>query len=73
MQWLITVKRMVPIRELDPDDRKDRPWGSYVVEADDEEAALDKFHEHIGIACLDDFDILCQVIGVREPKHARRL
>jgi hypothetical protein len=42
---------------MDIEDRKDRPWGLYAIEAETSEEALDIFHEKIAIACLDHFEI----------------
>lgn len=62
----VTVKRVVDLEAMDPDDRQD-PFlvdgGSkiYVVEARNahaaQEKALDEFHGIVPIGCLDDFEI----------------
>jgi hypothetical protein len=57
--FVIDSKRLVPIKELDHEDKNDRPWGRFVVLANDSEEALDIFHSKIGIACLDHFKITC--------------
>lgn len=53
-----------PKRTLHTEDWEAKPWGSYIVHANDEEEALDKFHENIPIKVLDDFDI--EVTQVKE-------
>lgn len=59
LTYLITVKQTVPFYELTPEDQDDRPTGEYEYDAEDEEEALDEFHETIPIKCLDDFEITC--------------
>jgi hypothetical protein len=64
----ISVVRLVPIDELDHDDRCDRPWGEYEYQVkasnvdDAKEQALSEFHGAVPIACLDDFDISVEVL-----------
>lgn len=63
----VLVKRLVGLKELDYDDRKDHPWGEhwrwlYQDTMPTEDEILDDFHNHVAIACLDHFWI--QVISV---------
>lgn len=53
----ITVKQLVKDETLDHDDRLDDPKGDYDYWAENEDAALDHFHETVAIACLDHYEI----------------
>lgn len=73
-EWLelnVTVAPVVPSEVLDPDD--DEVAGIYAVrvpamlpEGVQVGLALDAFHESVGIACLDDFEI--EVVNPLEGK-----
>jgi hypothetical protein len=67
--FLIRVKRLVPVAKLDHDDKQTRPWGLYGVTAADDESALDTFHDKIGIATLDDFEITIEPTPKILPKR----
>ena len=56
----ITVTAKLPREQWDPDDQADDPTGTHEIGAPDKEAALDKFHSTVPIACLDDFEITCE-------------
>ena len=63
---LVAVTQQVTDQELDADDSPEIA-GSYVVQVkegstDPTEDALDYFHDHIGIACLDDFSIDASIV-----------
>jgi hypothetical protein len=65
--YTIIVKQLVSDAELSkPDDRSDNPSGSYTIEAESADMALDKFHRQRAIGCLDDFEITCTPSVVQE-------
>ena len=57
--YQITVKRLIDFEKLDQDDQEE--WPEKITEirfiAENEEKALDEFHDNYPIAVLDDFDI----------------
>lgn len=60
MMWfVIEAAAVVGWDELDPEDVDESGDcsvdGCYLLEAQDETAALDRFHDKVPIACLDDF------------------
>ena len=57
-RFRITVTQLVADENLTKnDDRLDNPSGIYEYDALTEDDALDEFHNHIAIACLDDFRV----------------
>jgi hypothetical protein len=57
-RFRITVIQLVADENLTKnDDRLDNPSGTYEYDALTEDDALDEFHNHIAIACLDDFRV----------------
>lgn len=67
-QFIIEVVALSAWDDLDPEDVDDDGVcivdGAFLVEASGREAALDRFHDEVPIACLDDF-----LITVR-PYHS---
>ena len=57
MDWIVTVKQIVPDSELGKPHYDLGIAGEYEATGEDEEEALDYFHEHVAIACLDDFEV----------------
>lgn len=57
--FIVEVVALVCWDDLDPDDLDDEGRctvdGAWLVDAEDEEAALDHFHGRVAIATLDDF------------------
>lgn len=51
--WKITVTG----EATHPEDVAEGVTGEFEIQADNEEHALDEFHETYPIACLDDFEI----------------
>jgi hypothetical protein len=66
--YLVTVEALVPRELMDADDRNEMIAGTYLIGEKDEEAALDYFHNHIAIACLDDFDINIEQISTTDAR-----
>lgn len=63
-QYMITAKQITSFKELDDYDQE---WLSviidpFVVNAINEEKALDAYHGTVPIACLEDFEISCKCI-----------
>ena len=59
MRFKVTVSQLT--EELsDHDDKIDNPSGEYFYLADTEDHALDLFHHHIAIGCLEDFEITAE-------------
>lgn len=57
--FIVEVVALVSWDDLDPDDIDDEGIctvdGAWLVDAEDVEAALDRFHDRVAIATLDDF------------------
>ncbi len=57
--FIVEVVALACWDELDPDDIDDEGLctvdGAWLVDAEDEEAAHDRFHDRVAIATLDDF------------------
>lgn len=57
--FIVEVVALVCWDELGPDDVDDEGIctvdGAWLVDAEDQEAALDRFHDRVTIATLDDF------------------
>lgn len=60
MKFKITVKQLTPNEYLNRDDKESNPAGEYYTLAASEDEALDEFHSSVPIACLEDFDIVCE-------------
>jgi len=61
--FIVSVRALVPREELtDCEDRRDYDGivGDHEIETESEEEALDEFHCRIGIATLDEFEIVCR-------------
>lgn len=56
-KFIVTVYQTSSDHKLDPEDLDYRPEGAYLVAAEDTEEALDRFHEIIPIACLEDYEV----------------
>jgi hypothetical protein len=66
--YLVTVEALVPREQMNVDDRNEMIAGTYLIGEKDEEAALNYFHDHIAIACLDDFEIIAEEINTTDPR-----
>ena len=74
--YLVEVTSLVDFDDLDADDRNDEGEcavdGTYglrltgALPKDPHERVLDIFHEEIGIACLDDFNILVRAANAQD-------
>lgn len=64
--YLITAEALVDEADLDPDDTAIA--GRYVVQADDEDDALDQFHQSFGIAVVENFEISVEQISTTDPR-----
>jgi len=64
MKFKITVTQLANTAMLDHDDREERHLilGYHFYQAENEEEALDQFHNTVAISCLDDFEIKCEKI-----------
>jgi hypothetical protein len=73
-QYIITVRQLVADENLTKnDDRIDNPSGTYAYEAPSEDDALDEFHNHIAIACLDDFEVTVSTFKPDLTPSVRRM
>ena len=63
MEYKIIVSQIVDHDDLHPDDLGSDPTGEYIYEADNEENALDMFHDDVPISCLDNYEITCICIN----------
>lgn len=67
MIWIVRVRQLV-VQLTDPEDKITLPAGArgfgscsfYEVPGKTRSQALEWFHEHIAIGCLDDFEILAK-------------
>ena len=56
-EFKIQVTQLVPDKELDADDLKYEPSGIHIIKANNEEDALDTFHETVPISVLEHFSV----------------
>jgi len=58
-EFKITTK---VVGELHPTDEEEGPKNGeeFIIDAETEDEALDKFHSTVPIKCLDDYDITCE-------------
>lgn len=70
MRFIVEVVALVSWDELDPDDIDSdgncAVDGAWLVSAKDVEAALDRFHDKVAIAFLEDFLISVRLYGPQD-------